>query len=229
MPPSRDAAYHLAEWKKSSGDVYLARILEPLNVCPGAAVLDIGCGSGYVSAYLSREKSVRRNLGLEIAPDVLRLARDLSVGRTRHPVHWICGQAEALPLPSGSLDHVVCRVVLPYTVVPQAVAEISRCLTPSGSALFLLHPWTLYARKLSLHPRKWKSSVALMLILLTGVIFHWTGILMRPKLWRWRIGETFQTLSRFRKVLGQHGLSVASAQSEPEFIVYAVKSRKAMP
>jgi hypothetical protein len=68
-----------------------------------------------------------------------------------------------------------------------------------------------------------------MLILLTGVIFHWTGILMRPKLWRWRIGETFQTLSRFRKVLGQHGLSVASAQSEPEFIVYAVKSRKAMP
>jgi ubiquinone/menaquinone biosynthesis C-methylase UbiE len=214
----------LAEWKKSSGDAYLARILEPLNVRPGAVVLDVGCGSGYVSAYFSREKSVRRNLALELVPETLRLARELSAGRTGHAVHWICGRAEALPLPSGSVDHLVCRVALPYTVIPRAVAEISRCLAPEGSVLFLLHPWKLYATKLSLDPRKWMTSAALILILLTGVIFHWTGLLVRPRLGRWRIGETFQTLSRIQKLLGQHGLSVSGTQSRPEFVVYAVKS-----
>src|SRR5258708_39340163 len=47
-------------------------------------------------------------------------------------------------------------------------------------------PWTLYARKLSLHPRAWKADVALLLILMTGVIFHFTEVLFRPRLGRFR-------------------------------------------
>jgi SAM-dependent methyltransferase len=223
--PSADASYHLAERKKSSGRAYLASILAPLNVRPGAAVLDVGCGSGYVSTYLSQDQNVRRNLALDLVPDTLRLARELSAGGAARAVHWICGRAEALPVPSGSVDHLVCRVVLPYTAIPQAIAEISRSLSTQGSALLQLHPWTMYTTKLSLHPRKWKASVAVILTLLVGGLFHLTGVLLHPRLGRWRIGETFQTVSRMRKLFTQHGLCIYRVQSQPEFILYVVKSR----
>jgi SAM-dependent methyltransferase len=223
LPVPDDRAYHLAEWRKRSDKAYLTSMLEPLDVKPGAAVLDVGCGSGYVSAYFSHDKRVSRNLALDLVPQTLRLARALPTGQAQSPIHWICGQAERLPVGTSSMDHVVCRVVLPYTAVPSAVSEISRSLSDGGSALLQLHPWTLYARKLSLHPRKWKASIALVLILLVGVIFHVTGVLFRPRLGRWRIGETFQTLSRMRILLRRHELSIYKAQSQPEFILYALK------
>jgi ubiquinone/menaquinone biosynthesis C-methylase UbiE len=227
LPVPDDRSYHLAEWRKSGDKAYLTSMLEPLDVKPGAVLLDVGCGSGYVSVYFSREKRVRRNLALDLVPQTLRLARELSAGRAQGPIHWICGQAEHLPVGTSSADHLVCRVVLPYTAITQAVSEISRSLSDGGSVLLQLHPWTLYARKLSLNPRKWKTSMALMLILLTGVIFHFTGVLFRPRLGRWRIGETFQTLSRMRTLLRRHELSIYKIQLQPEFIVYAVKSGNA--
>ncbi|HYU01312.1 MAG TPA: methyltransferase domain-containing protein [Gemmatimonadales bacterium] len=222
-PVPDDRSYHLAEWRKSSNNAYLTRLLEPLDVKPGAVVLDVGCGSGYVSAYFSRDKTVRRNLAVDLVPQTLRLARELSLERAQGPIQWICGQAEQLPVGTSSVDHLVCRVVLPYTAITRAVAEISRSLSDGGSVLLQLHPWTLYARKLSLNPRKWKTSIALMLILLTGVIFHFTGVLFRPSVGRWRIGETFQTLSRMRALLRRHELSIYRIQSHPEFLVYAMK------
>ncbi len=167
---------------------------------------------------------MRRNLALDLVPPTLRLARELSAGQAQGPIDWICGRAEQLPVASGSVDHLVCRAVLPYTAIPCAVAEISRSLSDAGSVVLLLHPWTLYARKLSLHPRAWKADVALLLILMTGVICHFTGVLFRPRLGRWRIGETFQALSPTRTLLRQHGLSIYQVQSDPEVVVYAVKS-----
>jgi len=56
------------------------------------------------------------------------------------------------------------------------------------------------------------------------VIFHFTEVLFRPRLGRFRIGEPFQTLSRMRTLLPQHGLSIYQVQSDPEVVVYAVKS-----
>ncbi|HYS21697.1 MAG TPA: methyltransferase domain-containing protein [Gemmatimonadales bacterium] len=222
---STEPSYHLAEWKKSSGTAYLTSILAPLDVRPGTVILDVGCGSGYVSAYFSRENRVRRNLALDLEPQTLRLARELSAGQAQGPIDWVCGRAEQLPVASGSVDHLVCRAVLPYTAIPRAVAEIARSLADTGSAVLLLHPWTLYARKLSLHPRGWKTDVALMMILITGVIFHFTGVLFRPKVGRWRIGETFQTVARMRTLLHHHGLSVYRVQADPEVIIYATKAR----
>src|SRR5438034_5481285 len=67
-PVPDDRSYHLAEWRKSSNNAYLTRLLEPLDVKPGAVVLDVGCGSGYVSAYFSRDKTVRRNLAVDLVP-----------------------------------------------------------------------------------------------------------------------------------------------------------------
>jgi SAM-dependent methyltransferase len=224
VQPATDASYHLLEWRKSSGSAYLATILEPLHLRAGAVVLDVGCGSGYVSAYLSHDPRVRENLALDLVPETLRLAQELTAGRTKGAVHWTCARAEALPVRSGSVDHLVCRVVLPYTAIPQAIGEVSRSLSEQGSALLQLHPWRMYARNLSLHPGQWRRSVALILILITGVIFHMTGTLLRPRLGRWRIGETFQTVSRMRKLLGQHGLSIYRIQLQPEFILYVVKA-----
>jgi len=215
--------YHIAEWKKSGGVDYLGPLLKPLNIRPKAFVLDLGCGSGYVNAYLSRDSRVRINVGLELAPDTLELARKLAIDCAVNRIHWICGGAEDLPFSSGAVDHLICRAVLPYTILPRAISEISRVMAHGGSVLLLLHPWTLYARKISLRPSKWKTSLALLMILAFGVIFHFTGLLFRPRFGHWRISETFQTLSRTTKLLRQGGFSIYKVQLRPEFLVYAAK------
>lgn len=215
--------YHIAEWKKSGGDAYLSTLLAPLNITSNAVALDVGCGSGYVSTYLSRDGRVRSNFGLELALETLQLARNLANGRAQVSVNWISGRAEELPLRTASVDHLICRAVLPYTRIQSAVSEMSRVVADGGTVLLLLHSWRMYASKISLNPRKWKNSAVLVLILLLGFVFHVSGWLLRPHFGRLRIGETFQTLSRMRRLLRQYGLVIYKVQLQPEFLVYAIK------
>jgi SAM-dependent methyltransferase len=215
--------YYLAERSKSDNEPYLSRLLAPLGISENSTFLDIGCGTGYVNNYLSVRKPLHCNLGFDFDIEAIRLARALETNRGR--TLWFCASAEAIPLADSSVDHVLCRGVVPLTSVNRVVSEIGRTIRPSGTAAILLHSWKFYLDWLSLRPNDWKRTVAGILILISSLWFNVTGQQIRFGWGRHRITQTFQTEDRIRRVLEKFGLSIYHIARQPEFIVYVKATR----
>ena len=98
-------------------------------------VLDAGAGTGRLSRALARRYRRARILSLDLAPAMLVRARRRSgrFGRQRQ----VCGDAEDLPLASGSCDLVVSNLMLQWcNDQARALAEFRRVLRPGGLLLF---------------------------------------------------------------------------------------------
>jgi len=93
----------------------------------GGRVLDVATGTGLVAAELLRR-------GFEVA-GVDQSAEMLAVARRRFgdEVELINASAEALPLESGSFDHLTFTYLFRYVVDPPAtLAELVRVVRPGG-------------------------------------------------------------------------------------------------
>src|ERR1051326_4087242 len=161
--------YHLAERDRSNREEYLAGFLSPLSIQPGSTVVDLGCGSGYRNVCVGDHYGVRRNLGLELDRHELKLAGELAPSSG---VRWICASGEAVPLPAESVDHLICRGVVPLVTVERVISEIARVLRPGGNAVILAHRWSFYHPWFSLRPGQWKRSIVATLVLIQGLWFH---------------------------------------------------------
>lgn len=211
-------AYHIAERKKSDNALYLSRLLSPLGITDNSTFLDLGCGSGYVNNYLASRMTFNHNIGCDIDLDALRLGRELETSPGK--ISWFCASVLSIPLVDSSVDHLVCRGVMPLVSVTQVTAEIARILRPAGTAVIGLHHWTFYLSWLSFPLRDWKKSVAGVLILLSSLWFNLTGHQIQLGLGRHRITQSFQTEYRIRRILKRYGLSVYRVVREPQFLVY---------
>lgn len=106
----------------------------------GAAVgkvLEIGLGSGLNLPLYGL--NVRSVIGVEPSAELLAMA-ERQVGRARIPVELLETSAEALPLPSSSIDTAVTTWTL-CTILDavQALREVRRVLKPGGVLLFVEH------------------------------------------------------------------------------------------
>ncbi len=211
----------MMEWLERSDGSYVPSLLSPLGIKDKSTFLDLGCGSGYVNAYLASRHTLRHNLGLELEMETIRLAQRLN--DNVKSISWICASAEAIPLQGATVDHTVCRAVLPYVVVSRVVAEIARILRPGGTVVFLLHSWTFYLRWLSLYPPNWKRSLSGLLHFFLGIWFNLTGRQIRIRLGGNLLGQTFQTEFRMRKLFKKYGIKLYKAVHGPEFLIYAAK------
>lgn len=127
----------LATAQRVMGDALWARLpREAMHI------LDLGCGPGGWSQSLAEHYAPgARVIGLDLAPGMLDVARrDRGDG-----VHWICGDATALPLASAGLDLVFSNLALQWCPdLDAALAELHRTLRPGGRALInTLGPETL--------------------------------------------------------------------------------------
>jgi len=88
---------------------------------PGAAILDVGCGDGAISADLA-ERTGARVVGTDLAEKRVRFAREHAPsGR------FAQGSVYDLPFADGSFDTVVCTDLLEHLDDPQrAVRELVR-------------------------------------------------------------------------------------------------------
>jgi len=111
-----------------------AVMLSCLRPAPGDRVLDLGAGSCWVSEWLRRYNI--ETISADIAIDMLRVGR----ARLGPEALVVAADAEALPLASESVDHVVILNAFHHLPDgPAALREIHRVLRPGGR-LFLGEP-----------------------------------------------------------------------------------------
>lgn len=103
---------------------------------PGDRVLDVGCGTGYLTRRMARAVGPTGSvLGVDPSAEVIEYARD----RTREAhCSYGTGVAEALTVSDASFDVVVTSLAvhhLPEDVRPAALREMYRVLRPGGRLL----------------------------------------------------------------------------------------------
>jgi ubiquinone/menaquinone biosynthesis C-methylase UbiE len=100
------------------------------GLAPGAAVVDVGCGTGTLAIALAADGA--EVIGVDGDPEVLALAHAKPGAET---VQWRKGLATALPLPGASADRVVMSLLLHHLdagAKRTALAEALRVLRPGG-------------------------------------------------------------------------------------------------
>jgi SAM-dependent methyltransferase len=112
----------------------------------GATVLDLGCGSGWLTGLLSVEPCVERVIAWdssvhllgEVLPRMVELA-----GGDLAKVEQVCGDFLPLVLEDGSVDAVVMSSAFHHADDPHALlAELVRVVAPGGPIVLLNEtPW----------------------------------------------------------------------------------------
>ena len=139
---------HIAFLEAIWGEGYLspggpdevARVLDGLDLT-GLAVLDIGCGTGGITASLAADYGSGRVVGIDVEPAPCRAARDLAARRGVSDRVEI-RQVEPGPLPfgAGSFDLVFSKDSIVHIPDKEALAaDVFRVLRPGG--VFAASDW----------------------------------------------------------------------------------------
>jgi len=100
----------------------------------GQAVLDLGCGGGFMSEALAARGA--KVIGIDVSAGAIGIAKRHAAS-SGLPIRYLVASGEDLPLPDASVDCVVCVDVLEHVrSLDQVLDEISRVLRPGGVFLF---------------------------------------------------------------------------------------------
>jgi SAM-dependent methyltransferase len=133
-------AERAAGWDTKFGDdmpAYAAAV-EQAGYARGAAVADIGCGTGRALPALREQVGATGTvLAIEVTPEMLAMVRHS--GRAA-AAHLLLGDAVRLPIRDGRLDGVFAAGLINHLPDPAAaLGELARVTGPGGR-LVLFHP-----------------------------------------------------------------------------------------
>ena len=103
----------------------------------GCDAIELGCGTGYVSAWLVRRGA--RSVGIDNSQAQLQTARDL---QREHGIDFelLHGNAEKVPYPDASFDFAISEYGASLWCDPYAwIPEAARLLRPGGRLHFLVN------------------------------------------------------------------------------------------
>ena len=151
---SAGASYdqYMGRWSGVIAQVFL----DWLEVPPGLDWLDIGCGTGALSAAIVERRAPRSLLGVDPSPSFVEHARTSVV----HPAaSFSAGDAAKLPLPDHSVD--VVTSALAYNFFPDrlgALTEMQRVARPGATIPFYV--WDYPGGGLGFVDAFWKAAAA---------------------------------------------------------------------
>ncbi len=131
-----------------------AAFLSWLDVPPGRRWLDVGCGTGALTAAVAATAEPADLLGVDPS------AGFVAAARVSHPGSaFVVGDAQALPLPRGRVDATVSGLALNFVPDPgRAVAEFARVTAAGG--VVAAYVWD-YAEGMAMMRSFWDAAVAL--------------------------------------------------------------------
>ncbi len=99
-------------------------IMKAIGAVRGKDILDVGCGTGSVSAFLVDENRVH---GLECGEEAVERARQRGLRATAHDIE------QRFPFADKSMDIVICRETFEHLLLPlNTLKEIHRVLKDEG-------------------------------------------------------------------------------------------------
>jgi SAM-dependent methyltransferase len=136
--------WQIGVWDQIS-DVYLREIdrrfvpvvdgvITRAELKPGETILDLGTGTGAVAIQAGRPVGPDSAVtGVDISPDMLRLAERRAARAGLNNIQFREGRAETIPAEDSSFDVVLASLSLMYVIDRVAAAkEIVRVLRPGG-------------------------------------------------------------------------------------------------
>ena len=100
----------------------------------GREVLEVGCGRGGGSSYISRYLAPKHVTGLDVSDSQIEFCRRVHGNSV---IEFVAGSAERLPFEDESFDVVVnVESSFCYGDMPAFLAEVDRVLRPGGYFLF---------------------------------------------------------------------------------------------
>jgi 2-polyprenyl-3-methyl-5-hydroxy-6-metoxy-1,4-benzoquinol methylase len=114
-------------------------VLQAIGPADGLAVLDAGCGEGYLSRILA-EKGAKVT-GIDSSAELIKAARSHELAN-QLPVSFDIGDVSSLPCGPEEFDVVLCNHLMNDLQDPSvAIREFSRVLRDNGRLVILmLHP-----------------------------------------------------------------------------------------
>ena len=115
----------------------LRRMVERLDIKPGAVVLDVGTGTGVFLPYLLNSIGREgRIIALDFAEEMLARAAAKNFNGN---IKYLCADVIDIPLPDETFDAVICYSSFPhFQDKPRALEELIR-VTRCGGRLFICH------------------------------------------------------------------------------------------
>jgi SAM-dependent methyltransferase len=143
---------YVGRWSRKVASAFCAW-LEPE---PGGRWLDVGCGTGALTETIANNVRPAGLVSVDPSSSYLQYARARTGDRG---VSFAVGDALALPLRTGSLDHVVSGLVLNFVSDPaRALEEMRRVTQPGG--IVAAYVWD-YAERMELMRYFWDAAVTL--------------------------------------------------------------------
>lgn len=142
---------YIGRWSRQVAPLFLAWLQQPA----GLRWLDVGCGTGALSAAILDHCAPHSVAGAEPSEGFLQLAAQNLAGRAR----LLAGNAAAIPLEDGACDVLVSGLVLNFVPdLPAALSEMQRVTAPGGT--IAAYVWD-YADGMEIIKAFWDAAVSL--------------------------------------------------------------------
>jgi len=143
-------------------------VLEKMRLAASDNVLDVGCGSGWLSRRIAKMVPEGRVVGMDISDEMIRIARRNGIDQDN--AMFVAGEVSAIPWESNFFTHAISVESAYYWPNPAAgVKEIFRVLRSGGTAWILIN----YYRD-NPHCHQWGELLAVPTHLLSAE--EWAGL-----------------------------------------------------